>query len=68
MSNYCVNKNAQANGDHEVHTSTCAWKPNPENQIDLGWHSNCQSAVREAKKHYSQSNGCKYCSPACHTS
>jgi len=67
-SNYFVNKNAQLNGDHEVHTSSCAWKPNPENQIALGWHSNCQSAVVEAKKHYSQSNGCAYCSPACHTS
>ncbi len=65
---YCVNKNAQSNGDHEVHdTGSCHNLPLPENQLSLGYHSDCHSAVREAKKTYPQSNGCAFCSPACNT-
>jgi len=65
---YYVNKNAQPNGDHEVHTAECFWLPAPENRIYLGDFSNCRDAVRAAKKYYPQSNGGKYCSPECHTS
>ncbi len=68
MSKYYVNKNAQANGDHEVHTSNCSYLPNIENRIYLGEFSTCAEAVREAKNHYLKSNGCYYCSSACHTS
>lgn len=69
MPNYIVNKNAQSNGDHEVHnaTSGCNWMPAKINQKDLGWHSNCHGAVSEAKKTYPQSNGCYHCCNACHT-
>jgi hypothetical protein len=65
---YHVNKNAQSNGDHEVHISTCTHAPDTSNRLQLGWHSSCHSAVIEAKKTYSQSNGCYYCCNACHTS
>lgn len=68
MAAYYVNKNAQDNGDHEVHKSGCDWMPNSENRLYLGDFNNCQDAVKAAKKHYSQSNGCYYCSRACHTS
>ena len=35
---YIINKNAQNNGDHEVHKkdANCQDMPNLENQIDLG--------------------------------
>lgn len=62
---YYVNKNTQANGDNEVHVRTCSYFPT--NYIDLGEHANCQSAVREARKHYRQVNGCFYCCRECHT-
>jgi len=65
---YFVNKNAQSNGDHEVHKSGCAFKPNSESIIYLGDFLNCQDAMKSAKKHYSRVNGCYYCSNACHTS
>lgn len=65
---YYVNKNAQANGDHEVHTEICKWLPEPQNRLYLGDFNSCQQAVAEAKKHYRQSNGGKHCSPECHTS
>ena len=67
MPSYYVNKNAQDNGDHEVHKSDCSWLPDVENRILLGTFNNCQAAVRKAKEYYSQSNGCYYCSNECHT-
>ena len=67
---YCVNKNAQSNGDHEVHDLTpgvCNRLPSSSNRLDLGYHPDCQSAVRQAKNSYRQSNGCYYCCPSCNT-
>ena len=67
MALYYVNKNAQSNGDHEVHKSDCDRMPNPENKIYLGDFTTCTPAVRKAKEYYEQSNGCAHCSSACHT-
>lgn len=67
MARYYVNKNAQANGDHEVHTPGCSFMPDVNNRIYLGEFKSCHGAVKEAKKHYPQSNGCYYCSNECHT-
>lgn len=67
MSAYYVNKNAQNNGDHEVHVSGCDRMPEPQNRLALGDFNGCQAAVREAKKHYAKSNGCYYCCYECHT-
>ncbi|SDC58898.1 hypothetical protein [Niabella drilacis] len=64
---YYVNKTAQNNGDHEVHTEGCAWLPEPANRIYLGSYHSCGDAVREAKKYYRQVNGCYYCANPCHT-
>ncbi len=68
MVEYYVNRNAQDNGDHEVHKSDCEYLPDVENRQYLGCFLNCKDAVREARKYYAQSNGCYYCSPECHTS
>lgn len=67
MKYYCVNKNAQQNGDHEVHAVGCSFYPAEDNRIGLGQHQNCSTAVLAAQKHYSQVNGCYYCANACHT-
>lgn len=69
MDSYCVNRNAQSNGDHEVHnvTSDCEHLPNPVNRQDLGLHPDCASAVRAASSYFTQVNGCYYCANACHT-
>ena len=67
MARYYVNKNAQSNGDHEVHKAGCNHFPNKENTIYLGDFVTCSPAVREAKKHYDRVNGCFYCSKPCHT-
>jgi hypothetical protein len=70
MPNYCVNTNAQSgSNDHEVHdlASTFGCLPAPANRRDLGAHADCRSAVRTAKTHYADVNGCAHCCPACHT-
>ncbi|CDF60954.1 conserved hypothetical protein [Xanthomonas citri pv. fuscans] len=72
MPNFIVNKNAQANGDHEVHNTTtgCAFMPQLANQINLGFHASCHQAVVYARSNWPQNriNGCYYCANACHTS
>jgi hypothetical protein len=65
---YYVNNNAQLNGDHEVHVSTCDYVPTMYSQTYLGEFETCQAAVREAKKRFQKSNGCFYCCRPCHTS
>lgn len=71
MPTYIVNSNAQSNGDHEVHNSSdpCSFMPSYANQVSLGWHSDCISAVRDANSRgYRPANGCAHCVSACHTS
>ncbi len=68
MPAYYVNKNAQPNGDHEVHTELgCPTPAQINNRHPLGNHMSCHSAVREAKNIYPTANGCRNCSTPCHT-
>ncbi|MCI5166965.1 MAG: hypothetical protein D3903_12945 [Candidatus Electrothrix sp. GM3_4] len=71
MPNYIVNKNAQDNGDHEVHDNSagCLHMPSIKNQLYLGFHLLCNGAVIEAKKKLpgERVNGCYYCCNPCHT-
>ena len=46
MDEYCVNRNAQANGDHEVHKMGCDYRPAPAKADPLGWHYSCHAAVQ----------------------
>lgn len=66
MATYYVNKNAQPSGEREVHTSMCIFLPSMENRRYLGVFNNCADAVKEARKHYYNVDGCAYCCPACH--
>jgi hypothetical protein len=63
---YYANKNAQSNGDHEVHDQTCYKLPLESNRKYLGDFSNCKDAVKKAKETDSSADGCKICSPTCH--
>lgn len=54
-------------GEHEVHASSCRYLPSVENRIFLGYFANGKEAVREAKKHYSNVDGCFFCCPEAHT-
>ena len=69
LATYYVNKNKQANGDHEVHVLGCSHMPEPHNRAYLGEFYSCDPAVQEAKRlGYSKANGCFYCCYPCHTS
>ena len=67
-----INKNQQQNGDYEGHNTTtgCSFMPLVANQVALGVHTDCASAVRKAKETWPNAriNGCYYCCRACHTS
>ena len=65
---FYVNKNAQANGQHEVHRSTCSWLPDVENCLYLGDFTSSAQAVREARKYYTNVDGCAFCCPESHNS
>lgn len=67
MANYYVNKNAQANGDHEVHETGCSYMPARKNRIYLGDFASCHPAVRKAGEHFDQVDGCYFCAEECHT-
>ncbi|AUG09809.1 hypothetical protein CXQ82_25750 [Pseudomonas sp. S09G 359] len=72
MQSFVINKNMQANGDHEVHNTTtgCSYMPLAENQIALGSHLTCIGAVSAARSNWPNEriNGCFYCCNPCHTS
>ena len=68
MKKYYVNKNAQSNGDHEVHDQYCSNLPSSDHRKYLGEFSSCKEAVKEAKKTYPSADGCKICSKECHNS
>ncbi|GAA3525110.1 hypothetical protein GCM10022234_22570 [Aeromicrobium panaciterrae] len=69
MPSFCVNKDVQPNGDHEVHdlSADCPTYPSPENRLALGEHSSCHTAVQAAGDYYNQVNGCFHCARPCHT-
>lgn len=67
MARYYVNNNAQSNGDHEVHREGCSFLAIAKDTSYLGSYDDCRGAVKEATKTYSTANGCKFCSPDCHT-
>lgn len=64
---YSVNRNAQDDGDHEVHRAGCRYLPLPKNRLDLGSFAGCHAAVRAAKEHYRSADGCYHCSRKCDT-
>lgn len=68
MPYYVFNKNRWDGKYHEVHETSCSFKPTAANSVDLGWHSDCKSAIQEAKNRTGDYDfdGCKYCSPSCH--
>ena len=67
MARYYVNRNAQDNGDHEVHKEGCYWLSLVKDPLYLGLFASCHGAVARAKAIYPTANGCKHCSPNCHT-
>ena len=68
MARYVVSRRALTNGDHEVHNldSGCPYLPSIINQIPLGEHGDCQTAVVAAQAYFDTANGCYNCATGCH--
>ena len=70
MPSYCVNRNAQNDGYHEVHETSptaCRYLPDFLNQDQLGWHPSCHRAGETARiRGYILVDGCYYCCRPCH--
>ena len=66
MARYYVNTNAQSTGEHEVHKDGCHRMPEPQNRIHLGYFSDAKEAVREARRYFSNVDGCYYCASEVH--
>jgi hypothetical protein len=65
---YYVNRNDDEQGDHEVHREGCSHPPDERNRRPLGSFTDCEAAVRAARRLYPTADGCYHCSRACHTS
>lgn len=64
MSKFCVNKEAQKTGEHEVHhIEKCTVKNLPaiKNRHELVGASTCKEAVTLAKKKFPIVDGCFHC-------
>lgn len=68
MPRWIVSRRVLTNGDHEVHNldSGCHYIPSILNQIPLGEHDTCQSAIAAARAHFDTANGCYNCATGCH--
>ena len=67
MKHYYVNTQEQSTSEHEVHTEDCFYLPKADKRKYLGYFDNCKEAIKKAKEFYDNVDGCKFCSPECHT-
>lgn len=63
---YYLNRNAQSTGEHEIHKQNCYRRPQPQNEIYLGYFYDAKHALIEAKKYYTYVDGCYYCCSEIH--
>ena len=61
MHTFYVNKNAQTNGDHEIHRLGCRLLPKKEDRVSIGFFDNCQEALEEALKTDPKAKSCPTC-------
>lgn len=67
MNYFYLNRNADQNGNNEVHTDSCSWLPAPENRYPLGYFINGIEAVNYAKSiGWSNADGCFFCANEAH--
>ncbi len=67
MDTYIANTQAQFNGDHEVHKSTCTYLPAPIHRRTLGRFATDRAALEAARRIYPRADGCAFCCPAIHS-
>ena len=71
MARFIINRQ-EYDGHHEVHDTSkhceSSTYPEPQNQIDLGYHNSCREAINWAESQLPNwaVDGCAFCT-ACHT-
>lgn len=65
---YYVNRFANTEGQHEVHTFSCDLLPEPSNRLYLGEFTTCEQSLISARIRIAPRpvNGCKKCIPDCY--
>lgn len=67
MDRYCVNRNEQFNGDHEIHKVYCSRIKWSDNMVDLGYCVDDREALKKAQRMYgNKADGCYYCCLSIH--
>ena len=68
IKHYFFNINLDKNGNHEIHTESCKYLEPINNRTYIGYFTNCETAIKEAKIKFAKSNfdGCYWCSRDCH--
>lgn len=67
MADYYLNLTPQNTGEYEVHEHGCYWLSLAAYTKYLGDYATCRGAVSHAKALNFNADGCKHCSPLCHT-
>lgn len=67
MPRFIVDTTPQPGGEHLVHDAAIGrgCHPRPEQQLSLGVHSGCRSAVVVARSRFGGAIGCAFCVPLC---
>ena len=65
---YVINTNNTNNpgSNHEVHKTSCKYKPSSISCRVLGFFSDPKDAVNEGKKYYTNADGCYWCCREAH--
>lgn len=67
MPYYVINRNKDEHNKNELHQTTCSWKPEVANQVNLGYHSTNKDALDYAKSiGWNNADGCYHCCPDIH--
>ena len=62
MPYYLINKKKDEHSLNEVHQSTCVWRPELANQVQLGFFNTNKEAVAYAKSlGWNHADGCYHC-------
>ena len=67
MDIYFVEKKAQPDGTHDIHTLNCDCLPTGDHRIFLGVFTTCGEALTEARQYFKRANGCFSCAINCYS-
>lgn len=67
MDIFYVDLKVKENGEYLMHRSGCKQLPDSTSRYYVGLFTTCNEAIKDAKKAFPLTNGCKICCKSCHT-